>query len=58
MAAGKEGEDYFLVKQSDYWGVRRMDGEIIVSPKFARLEPTNAPGYFKVKRLLNEGWGT
>lgn len=57
MAAGKEGEDYFLVKQSDYWGVRRMDGEIIVSPKFARLEPTNAPGYFKVKRLLNEGWG-
>ena len=49
-------QDYFWVKEGQYWGVCRKDGSKVVTPQFLATEPTLEPEFFKVKQK-NEDWG-
>jgi len=52
------GQMRFYVKQGTLWGLRRADGQMLVPPRFLRILPAGAPGFYKVQ-LNNKdqrGW--
>lgn len=54
----KSGRMCFFVQKGIRWGLQRIDGEMLIPPRFLRLLPAGARGYFKVIRDVKapKGW--
>lgn len=51
----EDGQTRFFVQQGTRWGLRRLDGETLIPPKYLQIQAAEAPGFFKVFKQA-EGW--